>query len=480
VTRFACLAALCGLALVVAPADPQGFGPHHKGKGAAVGPRPTPHAATPAFTRPSAPAGGLGGGRAIVPSRGFVPSRPAAPQLTRPTAPLIQPTAPSGMATAPIRPTRPSVTTPTAPSPTLGTTRLPQQTTRPALVDPALRGTAGGTTLNRPRFVNKPDVSRTNIYGGNVYGGNRYVDRSRTVNRWGGGTRQVGAPRTWYSQPRNWNRTWWGDRPAWYWGRPWYWQHARWHHGYWNYWAAPPTLWFGTGLLGGWLLGPGDSFAYYNPYWVAPAYVPTYLDYSEPLPVVSVEQEAVALPPDPDTLADPDAAPATATDPTAAEANRLLDAARESFRNGEYAKAQEQVETAVRLTPSDPALHEFRALTLFAQAKYQEAAAALYAVLTAGPGWDWPTLRDQYPDVDTYTAQLRALERFVGERPEAGYGHFLLAYHYLVTENRDAAVRELRETVRLQPDDKLSQALLTSLTTNEAAGGVGPAPAPGR
>jgi hypothetical protein len=479
-TRFACLAAACGLVLVAVPADPQGPGHRGHGGGPAAAPHPVPHAATPTFTRPA------GGGRGFatrptLPHTGFVPSRPAAPQVTRPTAPT------TGLAT---RPGRPAVTRPTAPGSALGAGALPLQTTRPALTAPTLRAPTGTTTqLNRPRIVNRPDLSRTNVFGNNINRTNinrtnvdvrnRFTDRSRnvTVNRWGGAGRQVGAPRTWYSQPRNWGRTWWGNRPAWYWGRPWYWQHARWHHGFWNYWATPPALWFGAGLLGGWFLGPGDTFAYYNPYWVAPAYVPTYLDYSAPLPVVPVEEEALALPPDPDEVTDETAVPAAPAEGTAAEANRLLDVARKAFRAGDYAKAQEQVEVAIRLTPSDPTLHEFRALTLFAQGKYQDAAAALYAVLTAGPGWDWATVRDQYPDVAVYTDQLRALERFVGERPEAGYGHFLLAYHYLVTENRDAAIRQLREAVRLQPDDKLSQALLTSLTSGDA---TGPAPAPGR
>jgi predicted Zn-dependent protease len=193
--------------------------------------------------------------------------------------------------------------------------------------------------------------------------------------------------------------------------------------------------------------------------------------------VVTAELEGVALPPNPDELVNPDAPPPAPSDATLDEANRLLDRARETFRAGQYAQAQVEVETAIRLIPSDPALHEVRALTLFAQGKYQDAAATLYAVLTTGPGWDWQTMRDLYPDTDAYTAQLRALERFVADRPDAGYGHFLLAYHYLVTGSRDAAVRELRETVRVQPDDKLAQTLLTSLTSAESSG---PPPAPGR
>ena len=42
--------------------------------------------------------------------------------------------------------------------------------------------------------------------------------------------------------------------------------------------------------------------------------------------------------------------------------------------------------------------------------RYDEAAAVAYTVLTAGPGWNWTTLVGLYPDVDTYTNQLRAVE----------------------------------------------------------------------
>ena len=44
-----------------------------------------------------------------------------------------------------------------------------------------------------------------------------------------------------------------------------------------------------------------------------------------------------------------------------------------------------------------------------------------------------------YPDVDTYTNQLRALEAYVRTNPSSSSGQFLLAYHYLVQGNNDAA-----------------------------------------
>lgn len=465
-------------------------------------------------------------------------TRPTAPgAITRPTPKADRPMAPGGL-TRPNRPggvtNRPPVTVPTSPGAARrdrdGRRDAADRPDRPGVIDrtpgglarpdrdrfdrdPFDRDRLGGNRpdpdrfdrdrfdrdqrdrdrfdRDRPRIINRPEINRRNVDRTDIDIRNRNINRTDidirnrytnrtnnvTVNRWGGG-RQIGAPRSWYTEPRNWGRTWWGDRPAWYWGRPYYWQHTDWYHGYWNYWSTPPALWFGAGLLGGWLLSPGDTFTYFNPYYVAPTVVTSYLDYSEPLPVVSAELDAVALPPDPDALVDPDAPPPAPSDEIVAEAYRLLDRARESFRAGRYAQAQIEIETAIRLVPSDPALHEVRALTLFAQGNYRDAAATLYAVLTAGPGWDWATLRELYPDPDVYTAQLRALERFVTDQPDAAFGRFVLAYHYLVTANRDAAVRQLREVVRIQPDDKLAQALLTSLTTPDAAGS-GP-PAPGR
>ena len=81
-------------------------------------------------------------------------------------------------------------------------------------------------------------------------------------------------------------------------------------------------------------------------------------------------------------------------------------------RRANYNQALELADQAIRQTPNEAALHEFRGLVLFALRRYDEAAAALYAVLAVGPGWDWPTLIWLYPDVSVYTGQLRALESY--------------------------------------------------------------------
>ena len=96
------------------------------------------------------------------------------------------------------------------------------------------------------------------------------------------------------------------------------------------------------------------------------------------------------------------------------------------------------------------------ALTLFALKRYDEAAAALHAVLSVEPGWDWTTLIKRYGDPETYTRELRALEAFSAENPKSAPAYFVLAYHYLTAEFADAAVGRLKLLTAVEPRDALS------------------------
>ena len=96
------------------------------------------------------------------------------------------------------------------------------------------------------------------------------------------------------------------------------------------------------------------------------------IDYSQPL-------NTSAPPPEP-TVADP--------------AMQTFDAARAAFKAGNYAEALRKTDQALKALPNDAAINEFRALCLFALKQYDQAAGTLYAVLSAGPGWDWTTLSD--------------------------------------------------------------------------------------
>jgi tetratricopeptide (TPR) repeat protein len=217
----------------------------------------------------------------------------------------------------------------------------------------------------------------------------------------------------------------------------------------------------GYGLGGyGWgyspLLYSSGYYPYYNPYCTGPLVLgSTVIDYSQPVTVAGANQ-------------------ATPDDATTAAAMAEFDNARAAFKNGDYDAALAGVDRALQLIPDDGVLHEFRALVLFAQGNYQEAAATIHSVLAGGPGWDWDTLRSLYPDVATYTVQLRALEAYARNNPAAADARFLLAYHYLSCGYADAGLDQLKRVVALQPDDTVAQELIKSMSP----GSQTPTPAP--
>jgi tetratricopeptide (TPR) repeat protein len=178
------------------------------------------------------------------------------------------------------------------------------------------------------------------------------------------------------------------------------------------------------------------------------------------------------------------AAPPAAIDPSQAEnqARQLLDASRTAFAKADYPTAMALINQAISRKPNDAVLHEFRALILFATQQYQPAAAAVYAVLSLGPGWDWATLSSLYPNPEVYTGQLRALEQRRSENPNVAELRFLLAYHYMSCGHAEAAARELREVVRLSPKDQLSVQLLAGVSgaKPESIPVPGQPPAPAR
>ncbi|WP_206107762.1 tetratricopeptide repeat protein [Paludisphaera rhizosphaerae] len=234
----------------------------------------------------------------------------------------------------------------------------------------------------------------------------------------------------------------------------------------------------GSGLgwgLSSWAYGPmlydwGYS-SYMNPYYVVPQTViveqqPAY-DYSQPI-------NPATAPPD-ETVVN--------------SADGLFDKGRQAFKDGMYGAALDLTDQALRQLPNDPTLHEFRALSLFAMNRYDDAAAALYPVLTLGPGWDWATLIGFYnDDAAVYTSQLRTLEAKVKIDPNSAAAHFLLGYHYLSQGHGEEALAQLRAASQLQPKDSLSAKIVQELEKarsqalgqagGAAPGAVGAAPAP--
>lgn len=253
------------------------------------------------------------------------------------------------------------------------------------------------------------------------------------------------------------------------WNNPYKKYHQNWVHGYWigHYagglgWRSlesgepgfqgaraggEPRIGLGWGLSS-WLFGPMlysyGYFPYTNPYDRASKVVgrrPAARDYSEPIDVQN-------------------APPANAVTDLAAG---TFENAREAFKRGDHSLALELVDRALNDMPDEPALHEFRALALFALTRCDEAAAALYAVLSVQPGCDWTTLISLYGDPAQYTQQLRAFEAISARFPQSASVHFVLAYHYLTQEFAEAAVGQYKSAMAREPRDTVSPQLIQLL-----------------
>lgn len=164
--------------------------------------------------------------------------------------------------------------------------------------------------------------------------------------------------------------------------------------------------------------------------------------------------------------ADPDLAASRAyllKSPEVTAGLRAFDAARAAFRNKDYAAAQIQIEAAIKQLPGDPAIHEFRALVLFARADYAAAAAVIYGVLAVSPGWNWTTLSNHYAEQAEFTRMLRDLEAYRRQHAEDPVPAFLSAYHYVTCRHYDAAIKQLETVRRLVPDARLVPPLITLL-----------------
>jgi len=148
---------------------------------------------------------------------------------------------------------------------------------------------------------------------------------------------------------------------------------------------------------------------------------------------------------------------------TASSTEQVFSAARDAFMAGDNQRALDLADQVIKDTPNVPVVHEFRGLCLFALKRFDEAAAVDYAVLSSGPGWNWATLVGLYPDVDTYTNQLRALEASVRSNPNSPSLQFLLAYHYMIQGHKEAAASQFAKVAQLQPNDQLSASFVKAL-----------------
>ncbi|MGO9114795.1 MAG: tetratricopeptide repeat protein [Thermoguttaceae bacterium] len=355
----------------------------------------------------------------------------------------------------------PSFSTPhqsfSSPHQSFNTSRQTFNTARPAETPASRLSLPQNTGANRAAFTpgsrpgtgERPGIANTPDWDNRLNARNR----ANIDNRANIGNRAYVANRPNLSNNFNINRTNNFVRPThgdWNRGD---WYHGDWHGNWNNSWNYGPVGWWGAGYWAGdalsaipWSWG---YWPYYNPYYGGSFVAGSAFDYSQP---IVVAQAPVA----------PAGAPAGLT--AEQQATPLFDAARNAFMQGDYKTALAQVDQAIAQVPNDTVLHEFRGLALFALGRYKEAAAADYAVLSAGPGWDWTTLSALYPNVEVYTAQLRALEQYAKSHPATSDAKFLLAENYLTCGYTDAAAAQFKEVVQLDPKDQLSAQLLKSIS----------------
>ena len=334
---------------------------------------------------------------------------------------------------------------------------------------PAIGNNAGNTTVNRPGIGNNSGNTTNNVNVGlNRPGGNVNAGNNLTINNVNNNFNNVNLNRP----------NWTNGNPSWAY-RPGWSNHQSWVNGYWhgqnnsNWWNNGGAFMTGlaVGGIGAWGIGSAvynwGYRPYVNPYFITQPVViqqsvPTTVVVQQPVPV---QQPAAVVEAAPIDYSQPLNTSAAPPDPTTADpAMQTFDAARAAFKAGNYAQALQQTDQALKALPSDAAINEFRALCLFALKQYDQAAATLYAVLSAGPGWDWTTLSGLYPSVDVYTEQVHALEDYRTAQPQSASARFVLAYHYLTQGHTEAAVEELKEVVQLQPGDQLSAQLVAQLS----------------
>ena len=261
------------------------------------------------------------------------------------------------------------------------------------------------------------------------------------------------------------------------WGRYGNWYRGGWGSGYYGSGFCNPYGYggyygnrWGLGFWGLNSLAYGFGYwGYNNPYYLggyggyggggysSPAY--SYCNYNQPL--ISYTTNASAQ---------------SANDGAETQSLALFDQARTAFQQGQYDQSLGFIDKALAGMPKDAEMNEFRGLALFALGRYTESAEVLYSVLSVGPGWDWPTMIGLYPNVDTYTKQLRALEAFCRTNPDNAAGHFVLGYQYTTCGHKETALREFNKVQKLMPNDKVSAAMIQMLGGTAPAQGAPAAP----
>ncbi len=427
-------------------------------------------------------------------SSGKIPNALAKSQIARPTALAPRPTQKVAAARphivdrstqlaqsahrSPLRGSRP-ISTHLAPAiSSAGVKGSPaSRATLPARLSPPLITTASSRGLYRPQHGNHGHSSS----GGNGHWGNYGVWRNFNHGSYHSAHHgHVPIYPTLLSSvnyalvPR-----YWGSDPWWSCGYTNSWYHGSWNYGWNHHWhdryayyrrplfSYPPgynpyyytSSSFVPWGLASWTLGrlayDTGYYSYYNPYPTSPVIIDnTVIRYSEPITTIASNVDTVRTEDEAKTAEE--------------KARAAMDRARDAFRRGDYVTASTAIDDAISQTPGNSVFHEFRALTLFALGRYDDAAGVLHSVLASGPGWNWETMIDFYGDPEQYTNQFRRLEDYVVANPGSAPSRLLLAYHYMVGGNLTEAAEMLDQVVEIQPRDTVAAQLRSLLKDSDA------------
>lgn len=160
----------------------------------------------------------------------------------------------------------------------------------------------------------------------------------------------------------------------------------------------------------------------------------------KPVPVPKAARPAAPAPPAaPDLRRDLPRMPAAGAQ---ADADRITEAGRRAFTDGQYGRALELFRRAAELTPKEPAAHYLVSQAQFALGKYREAVAAITTGMAVRP--DWPNARFHSRDLywkkpELYDDHLAALRQAVAALPDDPALVFLLGHQLWFDDRRDEA-----------------------------------------
>lgn len=238
-----------------------------------------------------------------------------------------------------------------------------------------------------------------------------------------------------------------GPYPGRYWG------------GYRGYGWRGPAYGVGIGFYGSYGY-PGWGYAYPPYAYADPAYA-----YYETVPAGTVVYPAAPVGAI-STVPDPGARASAISNDLATRAlptGPFIAQGETAFRASDYTRAVSAFRHAMVDNPEDAETALLLGQALFATGQFDEAAGATQGALEILPQDRWGAViqryRQLYGKPQDYTAQLRALERALRDKPDEPSLHFLAGYHYAYLGFTAQAVEQFDGLLKLAPNDQIARKL---------------------